>query len=144
VLARATQILGEEPYYHEFIESLERVLAPAAASGHAATVELLQAGLRPTAIVYDNDLMALSGLQAARGLGVDVPGELSVVAWDDSALCQLAVPALSAMSHDVERIGELAATAVLGTFEPAGSATVLEAPRARIVARSSTARLVTR
>jgi DNA-binding LacI/PurR family transcriptional regulator len=78
---------------------------------------------------------------AARGLGVDVPGELSGVAWDDSALCQ---PALSAMSHDVECIGEPAATAVLGTFEPAGAATVLEAPRARIVARSSTARLVTR
>ena len=38
----------------------------------------------PTAILYDNDLMALSGLCAAQQMGVDVPGELSIVAWDDS------------------------------------------------------------
>ena len=32
VLARASQVLGEEPYYHEFIEGLERVLTPAGMS----------------------------------------------------------------------------------------------------------------
>ena len=32
ILARASRVLGEEPYYHEFVEGLERVLTPAGVS----------------------------------------------------------------------------------------------------------------
>jgi LacI family repressor for deo operon, udp, cdd, tsx, nupC, and nupG len=103
-------------------------------SGRAATAELL-AG-KPSAIVYDNDLMALAGLDAVRDAGLAVPGDVSVVAWDDSALCQLAVPALSAMSHDVGRIGELAAGAVLDAMAGAPHE-VYQAPAAHIVVRDS-------
>jgi LacI family repressor for deo operon, udp, cdd, tsx, nupC, and nupG len=99
--------------------------------GRAAAVRLIEQG--PTAIIFDNDVMALSGLEAAAELGTTV----SIVAWDDSAQCQLAVPALSAMSHDVERIGELAANALLAAMagEPAA---VYQAPSAHIVVRDST------
>lgn len=74
-------------------------------SGERATRALLKAERRPTAIVYDNDLMALGGLTAAKALNVAVPDELSLLAWDDSLLCQLASPPLSALSHDVHQIG---------------------------------------
>jgi DNA-binding LacI/PurR family transcriptional regulator len=104
----------------------------------AASALLTAAGL--TAIVFDNDLMALGGLRAAHELGVRVPADVSMVAWDDSALCQLSVPTLSAMSHDVERIGELTALALLDTIK-GNTAGVYEAPRASIVTRDSTARL---
>ena len=106
-------------------------------AGADATAQLLTRPITPTAIVFDNDLMALGGLQALAEHGRAVPAEISVVAWDDSALCQLAAPPLSAMSHDVERIGELAAGAVL---EAIGGRTdqVYEAPRAAIVERDST------
>ncbi|WP_156250232.1 substrate-binding domain-containing protein [Pseudactinotalea terrae] len=75
------------------------------ASGEAATMDLLRSEHSPTAIIYDNDLMALGGLEAADALGLEVPGELSLLAWDDSVQCQLAVPALSALSHDVHQMG---------------------------------------
>jgi len=104
-------------------------------AGYAATEQLLAGG--PTAIVYDSDVMAIAGLEALRDRGRSVPGDVAVVAWDDSAQCQLAVPALSAMSHDVGRIGELAADAILDAM--AGAAvTVYEAPHAHIVVREST------
>ncbi|MDI6099491.1 substrate-binding domain-containing protein [Actinoplanes sp. NEAU-A12] len=103
--------------------------------GRAATRELLRG--RPSALVFDNDVMALGGLAAAADRGLRVPADLSVVAWDDSAQCQLAVPALSAMSHDVERIGELAAEAVLAAMAGAPAA-VYQAPSAHIVVRDST------
>ena len=109
-------------------------------AGADATAGLLDRSTTPTAptaIVFDNDLMALGGLQALAEHGRAVPADVSVVAWDDSALCQLAVPPLSAMSHDVERIGELAARAVLEAI--AGRTDqVHEAPRATIVERDST------
>jgi LacI family repressor for deo operon, udp, cdd, tsx, nupC, and nupG len=104
-------------------------------SGRAATTELIKAG--PTAIVCDNDVMALAALDALREHDLKVPDDISVVAWDDSTLCQLAAPALSAMSHDVGRIGELAAGALLDAMAGAAPA-VYEAPAAHLVERDST------
>jgi DNA-binding LacI/PurR family transcriptional regulator len=77
--------------------------------GAEATRELLQSARPPTAILYDNDLMALSGLGVAQQMGVDVPAELSIVAWDDSALCELVHPSLTALRRDIAATGAEAA-----------------------------------
>ncbi|MET0425513.1 MAG: substrate-binding domain-containing protein [Actinoplanes sp.] len=107
-------------------------------SGRSVTAEVLAGPLRPTAIVYDNDLMALGGLAAINEHGLRVPDDVAVVAWDDSALCQLAVPALSAMSHDVGRVGEIAAGAVLEVLNAGTPDEIYEAPTAHLVERDST------
>ncbi|MFI6373476.1 LacI family DNA-binding transcriptional regulator [Streptomyces sp. NPDC050546] len=60
---------------------------------------------RPTAIVYDNDIMAVAGLSVAAEMGLRVPDDVSLLAWDDSQLCRLTHPTLSAMSHDVHGFG---------------------------------------
>jgi DNA-binding LacI/PurR family transcriptional regulator len=73
--------------------------------GAAATRDLLTAPDPVTAIVYDNDVMALAGLGVAHELGVRVPQDVSLVAWDDSPLCQAAFPQLTALSHDVASYG---------------------------------------
>jgi DNA-binding LacI/PurR family transcriptional regulator len=74
-------------------------------SGAAATRTLLTGDEPVTAIVFENDVMALAGLGVAHELGVRVPQELSLVAWDDSPLCQAAFPQLTALSHDVTSYG---------------------------------------
>ncbi|MFE3457918.1 LacI family DNA-binding transcriptional regulator [Nocardiopsis aegyptia] len=107
-------------------------------SGERLTAELLRGAPQPTAILYDNDAMAVAGLAAARELRVPVPERLSLVAWDDSVLCQLATPALSAMSVDVYQYGSSVARSVLELLdgvpvEPRWS------PAARFVPRGSTA-----
>ncbi|GAB2800386.1 hypothetical protein GCM10027073_35640 [Streptomyces chlorus] len=71
--------------------------------GARATRTLLLTPDRPTAIVYD--IMAVAGLGVAAERGVSVPDDLSLLAWDDSQLCRLTHPTLSAMSHDVHRFG---------------------------------------
>jgi DNA-binding LacI/PurR family transcriptional regulator len=73
--------------------------------GAAATRELMSAEVRPTAIIYDNDLMAVAGLSVVNGLGLRSPDDLTLVAWDDSALCRLTHPTLTAMSHDIVAYG---------------------------------------
>lgn len=73
--------------------------------GARATHALLSSARQPTAIVYDNDIMAVAGLAAAAELGLDVPRDVSLIAWDDSQLCRLTHPDLSAMSHDVFAFG---------------------------------------
>jgi len=86
------------------------------ASGAAATERLLAMDVadRPTAIIYDNDVMALAGLELLNAKGVDVPGDISLIAWDDSFQSQLA--AMSALSHDVSAYGALVADTMMATL----------------------------
>jgi len=87
---------------------LEAVSVPGAGTGEhgaQATSDLLRSARPPTAILYDNDLMAVSGLSVAQQMGVPVPAELSIVAWDDSALCAVVHPALTALRRDLAAVG---------------------------------------
>lgn len=74
-------------------------------SGRRLTGEILTSAEAPTAVVFDNDLMAVGGLSTALELGFAVPDDLALLAWDDSVPCQLARPPLSTLSHDVYAIG---------------------------------------
>ncbi|WP_225095560.1 LacI family DNA-binding transcriptional regulator [Streptomyces sp. CoH27] len=109
-------------------------------SGARATRSLLTAAPRdrPTAIVYDNDIMAVAGLSVAAEMGLSVPGDVSLLAWDDSQLCRLTHPMLSAMSHDVHGFGAEVARTLFGviTGEGAGSHPV---PTPVLTPRGSTA-----
>ena len=106
--------------------------------GARATRRLLSSAARPTAIIYDNDVMAIAGLGVAQEMGLAVPAELSIVAWDDSSLCQLVHPPLTALRRDIPGYGAHAARALLAAInnEPTES---VEAETARLVPRGSTA-----
>jgi DNA-binding LacI/PurR family transcriptional regulator len=106
-------------------------------AGARLTGELLKRPEPPTAVLYDNDVMAVAGLDAARGLGAGVPERLSLVAWDDSTMCRLATPALTTMSVDVYRYGVAVAESAL---ECADGLPVAErwSPAAHFVPRGST------
>jgi DNA-binding LacI/PurR family transcriptional regulator len=85
--------------------------------GAALTRELLASDDPPTAIVYDNDVMAIAGMTAAQQIGVAVPGELSIIAWDDSALCELVHPAVTALHRDVAAYGAHAARQLIAAAQ---------------------------
>ncbi|WP_245966550.1 LacI family DNA-binding transcriptional regulator [Sphaerisporangium album] len=89
------------------------------AAGAKATQELLSAGPRPTAITFDNDVMATAGLSVARKLGVSVPAELSIVAGDDSQLCEMVFPSLTALSRDIPLYGVNTARTLLAHLDGA-------------------------
>lgn len=106
------------------------------ASGVQAMQALLARDPRPTAVVFDSDVMALGGLLAVQEAGLRVPDDLSIVAWDDSSQCQLSDPPMSALSHDVQRIGEMAGEELLELL--AGRVgTTREAPHAVVIERST-------
>ncbi|GAB3808215.1 substrate-binding domain-containing protein [Humibacter antri] len=108
------------------------------ASGAAAILQLLESPQPPTAVIFDNDVMAVAGLDAVKARGMSVPGDLSIVAWDDSTLCRLAMPPLSAMSHDVRDLGALAATTLLAVIDR-GEPEDVTAPLSVFIQRGSTA-----
>lgn len=67
--------------------------------GQAAAQPLLDEGV--TAIVCGSDLMALGAIRAARGRGLEVPRDLSVVGYDDSPLIPFCDPPLTTIRQDV-------------------------------------------
>jgi DNA-binding LacI/PurR family transcriptional regulator len=106
--------------------------------GARATRRLLSSADRPTAIIYDNDVMAIAGLGVAHEMGLSVPADVSLVAWDDSPLCQLVHPALTALSRDIPGHGALAARQLLSVIAGGVVASVQdESPH--LVTRGSTA-----
>lgn len=82
-------------------------------SAAQATRAALTGDDRPTAMIFDNDVMALSALTVAQELGLAVPDDLSLVAWDDSALCELVRPALSAVRRPIAERGAAAVRLLL-------------------------------
>ncbi|MFE2352049.1 LacI family DNA-binding transcriptional regulator [Kitasatospora cineracea] len=81
--------------------------------GARATRRLLLSPARPTAILYDNDITAVAGLSVAQELGLSVPRDLSLVAWDDSPLAQVVRPPLTALTRDIHAYGAHAARTLL-------------------------------
>ncbi|GAA2545548.1 LacI family DNA-binding transcriptional regulator [Winogradskya consettensis] len=106
--------------------------------GSRATRDLLARPDRPTAIIYDNDVMAVAGLAVAQEIGLSVPADLSIVAWDDSPLCSLVHPPLTALTRDVPAYGAHAARQLLAAIagEPVSDA---EEQSAHLTPRGSTA-----
>ncbi len=106
--------------------------------GARATRTLLSRRPAPTAVIYDNDVMAVAGVAVAHEMGVAIPAEVSVVAWDDSPLCQLVHPQLSAVGRDIVGYGAHAAARLLDLVsgQPVGN---LEDAVPQLVPRGSTA-----
>ncbi len=61
---------------------------------------------RPTAIVAGNDLQALGVYDAAASLGLDVPGDLSVVGFDDVRPALWARPPLTTVRQPLQEMAE--------------------------------------
>ncbi|WP_244460419.1 LacI family DNA-binding transcriptional regulator [Microbispora triticiradicis] len=71
--------------------------------------ELLGRTDRPTAIFAASDGMALKVLEVARELGLSVPGDLSVVGFDNIPESALAEPGLTTVDQSMYRLGYEAA-----------------------------------
>ncbi|MFG1651043.1 LacI family DNA-binding transcriptional regulator [Micromonospora sp. NPDC049275] len=106
--------------------------------GGRATRRLLSSATRPTAVIYDNDVMAVAGLSVAQEMGLNVPDDLSIVAWDDSPLCRLVHPPLTALGRDIPAYGAHAARHLLAVI--AGQpATRVQDESPQLTPRGSTA-----
>ena len=82
-------------------------------SGYEATKRILSRKLRPTAILAENDDMAVGAMSAARELGFDVPADLSVVGFDDSEIARVVWPRLTTVRQPVVEMAHTAADMLL-------------------------------
>jgi DNA-binding LacI/PurR family transcriptional regulator len=105
-----------------------------AAAGAALAAEVaaaVRAG-GPTAVAVANDQMALGLIAGLREAGVDVPGDVSIVGFDDNPDAAYYRPALTTVGLDLAGEARRAVAAVLGAGAPGPAAP-------RLVVRASTA-----
>ncbi len=109
------------------------------ASGARAARTLFGSGAPPTAVVTYNDASAVGVLDALLRSGVDVPGEVSVVGYDDSPLSRLAHIDLTTISQESAQLTRHAVAAVVERLDGgrAKHREVVVAPR--LVVRRTTA-----
>jgi DNA-binding LacI/PurR family transcriptional regulator len=90
--------------------------------GQAAASRLIRAGA--TGIVCASDPLALGAIRAVRRAGLTVPGDVSVVGFDDSAFMNCTDPPLTTVRQPIEAIGRAAVAMLTGQME--GSAVPVE------------------
>ena len=71
------------------------------ASGEVAARHLLGLAEPPTAIIASSDKMSLATLEVARNLGLSVPGDLSLISFDDTPIARFAVPPLTSVDQPI-------------------------------------------
>ena len=97
------------------------VVGPASIDGGiAATTGAWADGLRPTAILAMSDAMAIGAMRALRDLRLDIPGDVSVVGFDDIDLAPHVDPPLTTVHQPIRRKGEEAVRALLTVIERRG------------------------
>lgn len=82
-------------------------------AGQRSTSDLLDSETPPTAILYDNEILALGGLVAINEAGLRVPHDVAVVSWEDSSICRVVSPPLTTLSRDPGQLGARSAELLL-------------------------------
>jgi LacI family transcriptional regulator len=103
--------------------------------------ELLKSKREFTAVFAGDDMVAAGALRAIADTGLRVPGDISVVGYNDIPLAaRLPVP----LSSVHTAFDQIAATAIELLLSPAGSSGAIRSALPTLIPRSSTGRPTTR
>ena len=89
-------------------ESLIMECGPTIEDGYQAAKKLLELPSRPSALIAINDLLSMGAMRAAADAGYRVPGDLSLVGYDDIPMANYLVPRLTTVTKDAHASGKQA------------------------------------
>jgi len=106
-------------------------------SGFVATRELMRTSDRPTAIFAANDLMAAGAIDAARDLGLSLPGDLALVGYDGRGMSRYLRPALTTVTKPTYDLGRTASSILIDRIMKVKGAPSAVAVRGHLIYRAS-------
>ncbi|WP_203784469.1 LacI family DNA-binding transcriptional regulator [Paractinoplanes rishiriensis] len=110
-------------------------------SGYQNARELLRLPDPPTALLCGNDVIAFGAIDAAKSLGLDVPGDVSVLGFDDVPMASWEVFQLTTVRQPLAEMARAAARLLVERIEHEGD---IGAGRERLFATSLVQRSTTR
>jgi LacI family transcriptional regulator len=86
-------------------------------SGYEQTRKLLRLPEPPTAIFAANDIMALASMDAIRDENLDIPGDISVIGFDDIPQAYTTHPKLTTVRQPLEQMGRIGVQLLIKQLE---------------------------
>lgn len=118
-------LLAEGDFSHESgVRAARQLLAP-------------DPGVRPTAIIASNDQMALATLDIARAMGIPVPGQLSIISFDNTPPVRFAHPPLAAIDQPIAAITARAVDLIITSRDGKGLPPLPVVIPATLISRAS-------
>ncbi|MEJ8305505.1 LacI family DNA-binding transcriptional regulator [Saccharibacillus sacchari] len=111
-------------------------------SGYAAMNTLLDLKNRPTAVFCGNDDMAIGAMNACFDRGVQIPGEVSLIGFDDMIFAQYTNPPLTTIHKSVSEIAAEGTKLLLRRMEQPDAEPVQRLLGSKLVQRRSVANLI--
>ncbi|MBW4082315.1 LacI family DNA-binding transcriptional regulator [Paenibacillus sp. S150] len=108
--------------------------------GYRAARELLQGEDRPDSVVCMTNYLAFGVLKAARELGIAVPGQLGVAAFDEYPLSRYTTPPLTSLNIDTFRLGVTSGQWLMGHIQGSRTAAQQQLLEPELIVRESTAK----
>ena len=81
--------------------------------GYPAVQQLMSGGKNFTALVAFNDMSAIGAVRALQDFGLNVPGDVSVIGFDDIKLAEFNNPRLTTIRQPLSNMGRIAAQCIL-------------------------------
>jgi len=97
-------------------------------------------GRPPTAVFATSDMKALGAVKAAQDMGLAVPGDVSVIGYDDMQVSAFSYPHLTTVNQNTDRIGRRAVELLLQEWPKSPGAIVKDEIVPRLVIRETTSR----
>lgn len=85
--------------------------------GYKAMEGILKAPVRPTAVFVVSDEMAIGAVNCITDKGLTVPGDISVIGFDDIDLASVVKPKLTTVHQPIKEIGRMSAELLINQLE---------------------------
>lgn len=110
-------------------------------AGYIETERFLANGIAPQALIFENEVLALGGLQALYDNNLTPGQDMLLISCEDSPICRVVKPAISAINRNPETLGAHAAELLVSVLKGAAPHTVTEEVPTVIVRASSATKI---
>jgi len=106
-------------------------------SGYSGFKTLIQGKVKPEAIFFANDMMAVGAYQAAKEMNINIPADIAIAGFDDIILDQFLVPRLTTAHVPTLDLGSKAVTHLIDIIKKKKKKTLMEILPANLVVGGS-------
>ena len=84
--------------------------------GYELAEKFMSVGADATAVVCTADVLAIGAIKRFQERGIKIPEDISIIGFDDLALCRYTIPSLTTVCQNIPKKGELAAKLLLNAI----------------------------
>jgi LacI family transcriptional regulator len=127
------------PLHKEYICSVE----PSIEGSYSGIKEWLQKNPElPTAFFADNDIIAFGAMKAMKEKGIDIPGDISIIGFDDLPYCEIIDPPLTTIKVYKHSLGRLSVDRLLSRMHDETGEFVRIEVATKLVSRKSVRNMI--